>query len=179
MLATGSFQINGTSYYVAQWDFTTMQWSALGDAAALAGPTTAVSADNGNDSNIFIAGVSLGGDSPFLSRWNGSRWTDFNAGTLQPGSGVQQMVFVPLVSSTSSVAPNDTIESDRILLVSGNLRINNTNYASALYDGTTWYPYLTASTASGAAGVVSQLVYSITNFNLSGRRTSVLLCVAY
>lgn len=55
-----------------------------------------------------------------------------------------------------------------MLLVSGDLTINSTAVASALYDGETWYPYLLATSSTGTAGVISQLFYSVTDFSLSG-----------
>lgn len=57
-----------------------------------------------------------------------------------------------------------------MLLVSGDLSINDTSISSALYDGQTWYPYLISTASTGAAGVVSQFFYSITSFSLSAAR---------
>lgn len=166
MIAAGSFLLNGTNYYLAQWNFNSLAWTSLGSANALLGPVTAVSTDNGDVSKVFVAGTSLQ-DEPYLSFWNGSIWSDFNSGVIEHGSGVQQLVFVPTLSQHPT---NSMVESDRVLLVSGSLKINETSYASALYDGENWFPYLVASTETGSAGVVSSLFYSISNFNLSGRR---------
>lgn len=80
---------------------------------------------------------------------------------------MQQLAFVPLQNTHDG---NSIIESDRMLLVSGALTINSTSVSSALYDGSTWYPYLVAQTASGGAGVVSNFFYSVQNFTLSGAR---------
>ena len=159
--------LNSTTFHLARWDFDALAWSSLGSANALPGPATAVTTSNGNEAKIFVAGISLA-NAPYLSYWNGSTWSDINNGTLQAGSGVEQLVFLPTLSDHSA---NSIVESNRMLLVSGALRINGSYYASALYDGATWSPYLRAATAAGGAGVVSRLVYSMTNFNLSSRRT--------
>ena len=160
--------LNSTTFYLARWDFDALAWSSLGGSTALPGPATAVASSNGNDAKIFVAGISLA-NTPYLSYWNGTTWSDISNNTLQAGSGVEQLVFLPTLSDH---AETPIIESNRMLLVSGALRINGTDYASALYDGASWYPYLRAATATGGAGVVSRLVYSKTNFNLSSRRQS-------
>lgn len=170
LIATGSFTLNSTTFHLARWDFDALAWSSLGGATAFPGPATAVTSSNGNEAKIFVAGISLA-NTPYLSYWNGSTWSDINNNTLQAGSGVEQLVFLPTLSDHSE---NPIVESNRMLLVSGALRINGTDYASALYDGVTWYPYLRAATATGGTGVVSRLVYSMTNFNLSSRRQSSL-----
>lgn len=105
---------------------------------------------------------------PYLFYWNGTTWTDLNHGVVSIGSGVQQLVFVPL-SSKSSIRGSEggVIETDRMLLVSGDLKINNTRIASALFDGVNWYPYLVASNEKGGNGVISKLFYSVMNFNLA------------
>ena len=163
--------LNSTTFYLARWDFDSLAWSSLGGASALPGPATAVTTSNGNEAKIFVAGTSLA-NTPYLSYWNGSAWSDINNDTLQAGSGVEQLVFLPTLSDHS---PNSIVESNRMLLVSGALRINGVDYASALYDGAAWYPYLRAATATGGAGVVSRLVYSMSNFNLSSGRESLSL----
>lgn len=56
-------------------------------------------------------------------------------------------------------------------MVSGDLNINSSTISSALFDGTSWYPYLVASSTSGT-GVISQFFYSVTDFTLAGKRSS-------
>ncbi|GAA6002971.1 hypothetical protein JCM10207_001925 [Rhodosporidiobolus poonsookiae] len=165
LLAAGNFILDSETRYIAQWNFKNSSWTGLGAPTDLPGPATAVSSDNHNADKIFVAGSSLSG-TPYLHYWNGSTWSDVNNNTLETGSGVQSLAFVPLQSNH---AKNDVLESNRMLMVSGDLTINDTSVASALYDGQTWYPYLLATSSTGSAGIVSQLFYSITDFSLSGR----------
>ncbi|KWU43966.1 hypothetical protein RHOSPDRAFT_5691, partial [Rhodotorula sp. JG-1b] len=163
LVVAGSFVIGGENRYIAQWNFQNQTWLNIGAADDLPGPATAVSADDHDENKIFVAGASTSG-TPYLLYWNGTVWQDVNNSTLGAGSGVQQLVFVPLAKDHDS---NGVLESDRMLLVSGNLQINETSVSSALFDGASWYPFLVATAASGSAGAVSQLFYSITNFSLS------------
>ncbi|KAL8292370.1 hypothetical protein RQP46_001836 [Phenoliferia psychrophenolica] len=165
LLAAGSFLINSTTTYLAQWNYQNATWTIPGQASDLPGPATAVSADGTDDAKIFVAGTS-GASAPYLYHWNGTTWASINSGGLETGSGVQQLVFVPLTTDHSS---NDVIEKDRMLLVAGDLTINETSTSTALFDGETWYPYLVSTSALGGAGVVSQFFYSITDFSLAGR----------
>jgi hypothetical protein len=173
LIAAGSFVINGTTTYAASYDFSARSWSLFGNASALPGPATAISSNNGYESKIFAAGISTVSNGPYLMYYNGTTWFDINNNTLATGSDVQQLVFVP-ISSSSPIrsSSNSLIESDRMLLVSGDLIINSTRVSSALFDGTTWYPYLVAQTATGTPGVISSLFYSVMNFNLSAARAS-------
>lgn len=163
LVAAGAFTLAGETAYVAQWNFKNQTWATLGSPADVPGPATALSTDSNNESKIWLAGTSTT-DVPYLLFWNGTTWADVNDGVLVSGSGVQQLVFVPLSTNHRAEA---LIEKDRMLLVSGDLTINSTSISSALFDGETWYPYLVSSTATGSAGVISQLFYSITNFSLS------------
>lgn len=169
LLAAGSFLINDTTTYLAQWNYQNQTWTIPGSPSDLPGPATAVSADGNDDAKIFVAGTATLDSSPYLMLWNGSSWTSINSGGLEAGSGVQQLVFVPLASDHSA---NSVIETDRMLLVAGDLTINSTSMSTALFDGKTWYPYLLATSALGSAGVVSQFFYENTSFNLASARES-------
>ncbi|GAA5900213.1 hypothetical protein JCM8208_002052 [Rhodotorula glutinis] len=165
LIAAGNFVVNDETRYVARWSFKNSTWLSLGAATDLPGPATAVSSDDHNEDKVWVAGSSTSG-APYLRFWNGTSWADAQGNaTFGTGSGVQQLAFVPLSNSHDS---NGVIESNRMLLVSGDLTINDTAVSSALYDGASWYPYLVATSATGSAGVVSQLFYSVSNFSLGG-----------
>ncbi|KAM0748462.1 hypothetical protein T439DRAFT_303994 [Meredithblackwellia eburnea MCA 4105] len=166
LLAAGSFLINGTTTYLAQWNYKNETWTVPGSASSLPGPATAVSADGTNQAKIFVAGKSTTDNSAYLQYWNGTTWSSLNSNGLQSASGVQQLVFVPL---TATHASNDIIEKDRMLMVSGDLTINSTAMSTALFDGQNWYPYLVSTSSTGGSGAVSQFFYSITSFTLAGR----------
>ncbi len=164
LIAAGQFTVNSTTAYIAMYDYSSMSWSYLGQPTDLPGPATAVSTDSHNVDKVFVAGVSNTDLSPYVRYWNSSAWADVNSNGLEQGSEVTQLVFVPVKDNHAS---NEVIESDRMLLVSGDLTINSTAMSAALFDGASWYPYLIATAASGAAGSIANFYYSDTNFNLS------------
>lgn len=168
LVVAGRFSFSGQTAYIARWNFDNSTWSAIGSPNDIPGPATAMSSDNGDIEKLFIAGESTTG-LPYIMYWNGTTWSDINNNTLAAGSGVQQLVFVPMSSTHEA---NDQIETNRMLMVSGELNINSTSVSSALYDGSKWYPYLVSTSATGSAGVISQLFYSVVNFNLASARKS-------
>jgi len=161
MIAAGSFVLSsGTTSYVASYSFANSTWTNLG---SLAGPALAVAVDNKNASNIFAAGYSTDG-TPYLSQWNGETWTTQN-NSLQAGSIVSSLAFVPMTSTHSAVG---SIESDRMLMVSGQLYLAGYgNVTSALYDGAVWYPYLVGTSSTGSAGAASSFFWSESSFSFN------------
>ncbi|SCV69677.1 BQ2448_1071 [Microbotryum intermedium] len=166
LYAGGDFILNGATTYFAQWTFTNSSWQAIG--SSLPGPVTAVSTDDYNQNKVFVAGSTSSTGAPYVWYYNGQTWTDINNGTISAPtsgqSGIQQLVFLPLSQARSA---NSIVESNRLLLVSGSMSINNTVVASALYDGAKWYPYLLATATTGAGGSIAQLFYSLTSFSLA------------
>jgi hypothetical protein len=52
-----------------------------------------------------------------------------------------------------------------MLLAVGNLNINPLgNTSAALYDGTTWHPYLLTTQSNGQAGTINKVIH-VTDFN--------------
>ncbi|EJD03004.1 uncharacterized protein FOMMEDRAFT_134152 [Fomitiporia mediterranea MF3/22] len=167
LFASGSIALSdGTPANVAMFAFDNSTWTAVGSGSDLPGPVTAVTVDDGNSSSIFAAGKSSSGSSPFLSFWNGAKWTTIDSG-FESSTNISQLTFVPLQDDHSS---NPIIEQDRMLLVSGSLVSSSFgNASSALFDGQSFIPYITTSTSDGTAGTISSLFSSISNFSFGTR----------
>lgn len=103
-------------------------------------------------------------------RWNGSEWSNVNNGALQSGSRIQQLAFLPLSANHDK---NDIIESDRMLMVSGALSLQDVGtVSSALFDGSSFTPFISSATADGSAGTLASLFYSSSTFQLAKRKSS-------
>ncbi len=88
--------------------------------------------------------------------------------TMESGSLVQQLVMVPLAEDHATTS---SIETNRMLMVSGSLILNSIgDVSTALFDGQYWYPYLTSLTSTGSAGFASALFYSQSSFSFSSHR---------
>ncbi|WWC62520.1 uncharacterized protein I303_105116 [Kwoniella dejecticola CBS 10117] len=164
LIAAGSFALSsGDIAYVASYTFSNSSWTPLG---TLPGPALAVAVDDKNSSNIFAAGYSTTDGSSYLQQWDGHTWTAQSA-SLAPGSLVSQLAFVPM---NSEHTPVGSIESDRMLMISGDLYLEGSgNVTSALYDGSTFYPYLVGTSSSGDLGAGGALFWSESDFSFKVR----------
>jgi hypothetical protein len=65
---------------------------------------------------------------------------------------------------------NAYIEKDRMLMISGDLQSSSFgNSSSALFDGETFIPYITTTTAAGSPGTISTLFRSLAQFSFNRR----------
>ncbi|KAG9316516.1 cortical protein marker for cell polarity-domain-containing protein [Chiua virens] len=165
LVAGGAITLaDGTSANVAQYSFANNSWSAIGNPTVIPGPVTAVEVNDGNSSSVFAAGRTNDGSSSFMIYWDGVAWFDIGT-TFQTNSNVSQLLMVPLQNTHGS---NSIVESDRMLMISGALSDSSLGSASVvLFDGQTFIPYLTSTSAQGTLGYVSSLFYSIANFGFS------------
>ncbi|KAI5123973.1 hypothetical protein M0805_006385 [Coniferiporia weirii] len=167
LFASGSIVLSdGTTANVAMFAFDNSTWSAVGGGSSIPGPVTALAIDNGNSSSIFAAGQSFNGTSPFLTHWNGVTWSIIDSG-FDSATNISQLALVPLQDTHTA---NSIIEQDRMLLVSGSLVSSSFgNASSVLFDGQTFFPYITTSTSTGSQGMISSLFSSIQNFSFEQR----------
>ncbi|KAH9942312.1 cortical protein marker for cell polarity-domain-containing protein [Epithele typhae] len=167
LIVGGSIALaDGTSANVATYAFANSTWSAVGDGSDLPGPVTAVEINNNNASSIFAAGRSTDNTTSFLSFWNGVSWTSVGS-TLQSTTEVTQLRMVPLQNNHNA---NSVIETDRVLMVSGTISDSSFGNAStALFDGSSFLPYIVSTSQSGSPGVVAGLFASLSSFNFNQR----------
>ncbi|EIN11377.1 hypothetical protein PUNSTDRAFT_63207 [Punctularia strigosozonata HHB-11173 SS5] len=164
LVASGSIALSGNTANVAAYTFANNSWSAIGSGSELPGPVTALEVNGGNLSSIFAAGRSSDSSSAFLSVWDGRTWSSLGS-TLQSTTNISQLVMVPLSDTHTA---NSIIEKDRMLLVSGTLSESSFgNASSALFDGQTFHPYITSTSASGDPGAISALIHSFATFSFT------------
>lgn len=127
-----------------------------------------ISVDNKNATNIFIAGTSSSSNASYLLRWDGSTWASpAGVNILESTSVVQQLSFVPLTKAHDG---NSVMENDRMLMVSGALALNGQGtYSTALYDGSSWHPYVKSTASDGSPGAVAGVFNSNNSFSFSIR----------
>lgn len=157
------------------WDYDAKSWTAL-PSDGLAGPALAISVDT--DTSIFVSGLSAVDNTSYLARWDGATWSPVtgesgaeNQDSLQlAGSDIQQLLLAPITSQND----NDYFSSnDRVLMVSGQLNLATSGQAStAIFDGSSWYPFLLSTTATGAAGAVAGFFYPAGSAHFGRHRKS-------
>ncbi|GAA5795847.1 hypothetical protein HPULCUR_001209 [Helicostylum pulchrum] len=92
----------------------------------------------------------------YLGSWNGQELTKINT-DLGPSTNIIQLMYLPVDASPSkSRYPSG---SDTVLMAVGHLDLPQFGSASAaLFDGTTWYPYVLTSTANGTGGLIRSTI---------------------
>ncbi|KAG8849334.1 hypothetical protein FRB96_000870 [Tulasnella sp. 330] len=156
---------DGTTANVAMYSFPNSTWQALG---APPGPVTALAVNNNNQSSVFAAGSSPDGTASFLAHWNGQAWTA-QSSSWEPTTSISQLKFVPLLDPQTSTG---VIAGDRMLFISGAIDSGSQGaMSSALYDGTTFMPFLMTSNSDGSSGYMSGLFNSFgSSFSFSERK---------
>lgn len=144
--------------------------------AGLPGPVLSITLDS--EANIFVSGVSGETSDAYIRRWDGTSWNDISttkggsSGTalIASDSVVQHLLVVPSLDDTDS---NTFSSENRILLAAGQLQLDSIgSFSTAIFDGTSWYPHLLTTTATGAAGSIASFFYPANSIDFSRHRRS-------
>lgn len=165
LLVGGNLTVNGTSrpltLYNAQGNF----FSAVPGTTGLPGPVTASCAAASDGNSFWVAGTSSNGSS-YIEKFDGKNWTPIAA--LGKGSVVRAIQVFML---TDDHDDTPLLGKNHALLVLGELVIPNFGNASAaLFNGTTYNPFLLANAAGGGSGSLSSVFVQNSNnfFKSSG-----------
>ncbi|PLW04333.1 hypothetical protein PCASD_26837, partial [Puccinia coronata f. sp. avenae] len=177
VIAVGRFELNQTvsDVAIAKWILNTQPplWTPLGSQDRIPGTIRTVAV--GELAHEEADGLVIGGQraigGSFLMHWENGDWSTING--LDPISQIEHIAFVPIRNPSTSINTQHGIKSDRMLLVSGWIVIQdspNAKLASALYDGLTWHPYLSAADYQGQPGVLGRMVAATEGFKSTLRR---------
>ncbi len=156
----GALTLNDQSISLATYDAKGQTWSEADGAAAIPGPVTALTQANSDASQLWVAGTASNG-SAFVMNYDGSNWQ--SAGdTLGAGSIVRGLQMLPLTTDhdTSSL-----VSAGEVLMVTGALVLPGFGNASAaLFNGTSYEPFILTSSSSNTGGSLSQIFSQEQNF---------------
>ncbi|POV99749.1 hypothetical protein PSHT_13399 [Puccinia striiformis] len=191
LIAIGRFEINSTATDVgiAKWTLNSEVnpiWLPIGSQDKIPGTIKSLAVGElsyeGNE-GMYIAGFSnnnLAGNS-FLMNWKNNDWNLVDG--IDPDSIIEHIAFVPIRNpSASIVTVSNGIKSDRMLLVSGSIILPNhdsSQYASVLYDGHQWIPYIVANDYSAANGVLARFISSSEGFKSTLRHVHSVVQVIF
>ena len=165
LIVGGNLTVDNNATSMASYDAKLQRWSALaGAASTVPGPVTALSPANSDASQFWVAGKSTNG-SAFLMKYDGSTW--HNVGdTLGKQTTIRGLQILMLSKAHGS---SDLIGKDQTLLLTGQLALPNFGNASAaLFNGTTFSPFITSTTTGNSPGSLSQLFSQKKNFFKAG-----------
>ncbi|KAI9720471.1 MAG: hypothetical protein M1812_002977 [Candelaria pacifica] len=166
LIAGGNLTLSGNDTSMATYDTKTDTWSALTGAEAIPGPVTALAPANDAASQFWVAGKSTNG-SAFLMKYDGKGWKSVgdSLGKATTIRGLQ------VLSLKQNHAQSPLIERDMTLVLTGQLDLPNFGNASAaLFNGTTFSPFILSTTSGNLPGSLSQIFSAQQNFFNSGRK---------
>ncbi|CAG8654722.1 4194_t:CDS:2, partial [Paraglomus brasilianum] len=174
----GNLTVNGERTYLAEYNYGQSTWRSITESSSLSGIPSALAID-GSAQRIWIAGRTDAG-AAYLYEYDGSKFNSFTTGLIST-SRISQLTFLPINGNNPG---NDIINGNRILMVAGDLQLDNGgNFSTALFDGQSWHPYLQASQNGGKNGNILGIFFdippSISNKIMVFAIVAVLMAVAY
>lgn len=163
LLVGGNLTANGSSVPVVLYNAQSNKFSSISGSPPPGAVNAACSA--ASDGNTYwVAGTRSDGSS-YISKYDGGRWQTI--GGLEWTSTVRAIQVFTL---TENHAATDLLQQDQALMVLGDLQIPNYGNASAaLYNGTTFTPYLLSNVQGGGPGsIATVVVQNPDNFFRSG-----------
>ena len=155
VLVAGNVSVSGNRSSLATYDASKQTWSIPNGAqAAVPGPVTALSPGSSDGSSYWVAGTSSADGSAYLIKYDGTNFQTAPSG-LGSGSTIRGLSVLSLTQNHDS----GLLDPSLTLLVTGFLNITDFGNASAaLFNGTTYQPFILSSSYNGGAGSLAAVV---------------------
>ena len=153
LLVGGNLTINNNATSLANYDAKNSIWTSLtGAASNVPGPVTALSPADSVATSFWVSGKSSNG-SAFLMKYDGT-----NFQSIGDVLGKQTTIRgLSMISLSQNHADNDLVDSNMVLLLTGQLNLPTFGNASAaLFNGTAFSPFILSSSGNGP-GSLSQI----------------------
>ncbi|KAI9813047.1 MAG: hypothetical protein M1827_004267 [Pycnora praestabilis] len=174
LVAGGNLTVNDEATSVATYDTNAKTWSVLAGNDSIPGPVTALTAANDQASEFWVAGLGTNG-SAFLMKYDGTNWHTVGD-TLGKSTTIRGL---QVLSLSQDHAQNDLVPQGQTLVITGQLDLPSFGNASAaLFNGTTFSPFILSTTANNNPGSLSQIFSAKQNyFSSSGSHLKVIFVV--
>lgn len=109
-----------------------------------------------SDKQFLITGKK--NDATYIAKWNGQDFSSIDT-TLGASSVIHQMLWMPIASDSATSTSRYPSDSDTMLMAVGHLVLPNlkSSYSAALFDGSSWHPYLLSATSAGSPGRIDRM----------------------
>ena len=165
LLAGGNLTVGNNQTTLATYDTAKQVWTEVNGAQAVPGPVTALSPANNDGSQYWVAGKSTNG-SAFLMKYDGTNFQSagdrFGKFTIIRGLSV--------LSLSQNHDDNNLVDANLNLLITGQLDLPNFGNASAaLFNGTTFTPFLLSNSGNGPGSISQIFSENKQTFSTSGK----------
>jgi hypothetical protein len=153
LVFAGDLTLNNTNVFLAQYDFGTMQYTTFaGQSSTLPGPINSFVLNGNGVDSVFASGLDSSTGNAYVSHWNGTVWNSIDS-VMKPGSVITELVLLELATHHTE---NNVLAANQVLLISGNIELDNFGNASGVFfDGTSYQAAYLTTTDDGQSGVVN------------------------
>ncbi|KAF2686897.1 hypothetical protein K458DRAFT_429820 [Lentithecium fluviatile CBS 122367] len=161
LIVAGNITIDNKPLILAAYNAPADQWTPFNELHPLDGVVTAmIPADSSasgslwssDSAGFWVAGKTNNG-SAFLKKWDGAAWHTVEQG-FDPTSIIHGLKILRTATRGSE---NEFLQADQVLLVFGKLNLTDQIPSAALFDGTTFLPYIFTKTADDDIGVLTSM----------------------
>ncbi|KAF2460041.1 cortical protein marker for cell polarity-domain-containing protein [Lineolata rhizophorae] len=153
LIVGGNLTVGGNSTTLATYDAEDQEFTEFTGASNMPGPVTAFSTANSEGSQFWVAGKTSDG-ATFLQRFDGDEW-------VPAGSDLGQSTTIrglQIFRLTEDHSNDDLMGRDEALVLLGQLELPDFGNASAaVFNGTSFTPFILANTAQNGPGSLSQI----------------------
>lgn len=167
LIMAGNMTVGGSSTTFAQLDASSNTYSVFegaGDPNSVPGPITAFSAGDSNYDSYFAAGIATNNGSAFIAKFtsgssgpNGQiagSWATAESGAFGAATVIES---VQALAAANSHSGSSIVDSDYVVLVTGLLQMPGYgNVSAAIYNGTSFQPFVLTTMRDGSPGSVRQ-----------------------
>ncbi|GAN09707.1 cellular morphogenesis protein [Mucor ambiguus] len=107
-----------------------------------------------SDNQFLLTGSK--NNATWVAKWDGHSFSSMDT-TLDASSAIHQLLWIPITSDSAASISRYPSDSDTMLMAVGHLVLPNlkSSCSAALFDGSTWHPYLLSATSTGSPGRIS------------------------
>ncbi|KAL1303640.1 hypothetical protein AAFC00_006998 [Neodothiora populina] len=154
LVLAGNLTVNGNATTMAIYDAKSSTFKEIDGASTLPGPITALAPANAAYDEFWVAGTNaLSNNSYFLSKYDGNNWT--SVAGLDDSTSIRGL---QLMGVTSNHESSSLVDSNKVLLITGSIRIPSHGSASAvLFNGTSFQPLVLTNLANGGQSSLARM----------------------
>ncbi|AOW00252.1 cortical protein marker for cell polarity-domain-containing protein [Yarrowia lipolytica] len=150
LLLGGNMTFDDQTASVAQFDFSTGEFSSIIDGNQTDFEAVQIVMTNDDLTNVYVVGKSPSGQK--LVHWNGTVWDEVSIPGLEDTSYISSLQLL----QTGGKKKRDnvvTLDTDQLLMISGDIQTNQGNFSSVLFDGQSVLPFLVTQSKSGQGSI--------------------------
>ena len=165
LLAGGNLTISNNATTLATYDTSKTQWKAVNAADNVPGPVTALGQADNDASKFWVAGKSAN-RSAFLMKYDGSQFR-----SIGDSLGKETTILgLSVLQLSKNHEDSDLVPGNEVLLVTGQLNLPNFGNASAaLFNGTTFAPFILSNSGNGPGSLSSLVSEKAIKFGNAGK----------